>query len=34
MKHYQKVQENEYGQIVGVPVSNSLPVHLLVENLY
>lgn len=34
MKNYQKVQENEYGQIVGVPVSNSLPVHLLVENIY
>lgn len=34
MKNYQKVQENEYGQIVGVPVSNPLPVHLLVENIY
>ena len=34
MKNYLKVQENEYGQIIGIPVSNPLPVHLLVENLY
>ncbi len=34
MKNDQKVQENEYGQIVGIPVANPLAVHLLVENLY
>ncbi|NNH79004.1 GNAT family N-acetyltransferase [Acinetobacter sp. ANC 5380] len=34
MKNYQKVQENEYGQIIGIPVSNPLAVHLLSENLY
>lgn len=34
MKNYQKVQENEYGQIIGIPVSNPLAVHLLAENLY
>jgi len=34
MKNYQKVQENEYGQIIGMPISNPLAVHLLAENLY
>ena len=34
MKNYQKKQENEYGQMIGTPVSNSLAVHLLAENLY
>ncbi|NNH35460.1 GNAT family N-acetyltransferase [Acinetobacter sp. NIPH 2377] len=34
MKNYQKKQENEYGQMIGTPVSNSLAVYLLAENLY
>ena len=34
MKNYQKKQENEYGQMIGTPVSNLLAVHLLAENLY
>ena len=33
MKNDPKVQENEYGQIVGFPLSNPLPIHLWVENL-
>ena len=34
MKNDLKVQENEYGQIVGIPIPNPLPVHFLAENLY
>jgi RimJ/RimL family protein N-acetyltransferase len=34
MKNYQKVQESEYGQIIGIPVSNPLAVYLLAENIY
>jgi RimJ/RimL family protein N-acetyltransferase len=34
MKNYQKVQENEYGQMIGIPVSHPLAVHFLAENLY
>lgn len=34
MKDNQKVQENEYGQFVGMPLANTLPVNFLAETLY
>ncbi|TCB49600.1 N-acetyltransferase [Acinetobacter sp. ANC 4779] len=33
MKLYQKVQENQYGQMIGIPVANPLSIHLVAENL-
>ncbi|WP_291354318.1 GNAT family N-acetyltransferase [Acinetobacter sp. UBA3106] len=34
MSNNQKVQENEYGQFIGFPVSHALPIHFLAETLY
>lgn len=34
MKDHEKVQENEYGQFIGVPVSHPLPTHFLADTFY
>ena len=34
MKNNQKLQENEYGQFIGLPVSNHLPISFLADRLY